>query len=285
MPTNDPLLLVPAMAAVTRRLGFAVTASTTFEGPYPNARRFATLDHLTRGRIGWNVVTTSSPVVSDLHGTAPLPAHDVRYDVADEHLELSYRLLEGAGRTTPSSATSGPGATPTRAASTRCTTTALVLQPRLLQGRALPAAHPRPVPGRGQRPGPGVRRHPRGGGLRPGPRRGGGAPAGRGRPRAGRAPRPAPGVRAHPGRAHGRAGTRPRARPGPARAVPVVGPRRRRAGVLRVDDGRGPARTGPARRPRDVSTEGGRTQVERYRGQTVARATADFLRFGMRSSS
>ena len=95
MPTNDPLLLVPAMAAVTRRLGFAVTASTTFEAPYPNARRFATLDHLTRGRIGWNVVTTSSPVVAALHGTPPLPAHDERYAVADEHLQLSYALLEG----------------------------------------------------------------------------------------------------------------------------------------------------------------------------------------------
>jgi long-chain alkane monooxygenase len=96
MPTNDPMLLVPAMAAVTRRLGFAVTASTSFEEPYPNARRFATLDHLTRGRIGWNVVTTSSPVVSDLHGRDPLAPHDVRYDVADEHLELSYRLFEGS---------------------------------------------------------------------------------------------------------------------------------------------------------------------------------------------
>ncbi|WP_432561296.1 NtaA/DmoA family FMN-dependent monooxygenase [Kineococcus sp. SYSU DK003] len=96
MPTNDPVVLIPAMAAVTRRLGFAVTASTTFEGPYPNARRFATLDHLTRGRIGWNVVTTSSPVVSELHGRDALPPHDVRYDVADEHLELSYRLFEGA---------------------------------------------------------------------------------------------------------------------------------------------------------------------------------------------
>ena len=96
MPTNDPLLLVPAMAAVTRRLGFAVTSSTSLEGPYPNARRFATLDHLTRGRIGWNVVTTSSPVVSDLHGRAPLAPHDERYDMADEHLELSYRLFEGS---------------------------------------------------------------------------------------------------------------------------------------------------------------------------------------------
>ena len=96
MPTNDPLLLVPAMAAVTSRLGFAVTSSTSLETPYPNARRFATLDHLTRGRIGWNVVTTSSTVVSDLHGRAPLAPHDERYDIADEHLHLSYRLFEGS---------------------------------------------------------------------------------------------------------------------------------------------------------------------------------------------
>ena len=96
MPTNDPLLLVPAMAAVTSRLGFAVTSSTSLEGPYPNARRFATLDHLTRGRVGWNVVTTSAEVVSALHGREPLARHDERYDIADEHLDLSYRLFEGS---------------------------------------------------------------------------------------------------------------------------------------------------------------------------------------------
>ena len=56
-PSNDPLLLIPAMAAVTQHLGFGVTCNLSYEPPYPFARRMSTLDHLTEGRIGWNVVT------------------------------------------------------------------------------------------------------------------------------------------------------------------------------------------------------------------------------------
>src|SRR5947209_6165102 len=78
VPKNDPMLLIPALAAATADLNFAVTSSTTFEEPYANARRFATLDHLTGGRVGWNVVTTSSAVVSELFGRQPVP-HDERY--------------------------------------------------------------------------------------------------------------------------------------------------------------------------------------------------------------
>ena len=58
IPANDPLLLIPAMAAVTAHLGFGVTVSATYEPPFLLARRFATLDHLTGGRIGWNIVTS-----------------------------------------------------------------------------------------------------------------------------------------------------------------------------------------------------------------------------------
>jgi len=57
VPVNDPLLLIPAMAYVTRNLGFGVTCAVSYEHPYTLARRFSTLDHLTGGRIGWNVVT------------------------------------------------------------------------------------------------------------------------------------------------------------------------------------------------------------------------------------
>ena len=56
-PVNDPLLLVPAMAAATKHLGFGVTVTLSYEPPFPFARRMSTLDHLTEGRIGWNVVT------------------------------------------------------------------------------------------------------------------------------------------------------------------------------------------------------------------------------------
>src|SRR3954464_11780829 len=57
----DPQTLLPALAMVTRRLGLIATASTTFEEPYLIARRFASIDHLSGGRAGWNVVTTSNP--------------------------------------------------------------------------------------------------------------------------------------------------------------------------------------------------------------------------------
>ena len=57
VPVNDPLLLVPAMAAVTEHLGFGVTCTLSYEPPYTFARRMSTLDHLTSGRAGWNIVT------------------------------------------------------------------------------------------------------------------------------------------------------------------------------------------------------------------------------------
>jgi len=57
VPVNDPMLLVPAMAYATKHLGFGVTVNTTYEQPYLHARRMSTLDHLTNGRIGWNIVT------------------------------------------------------------------------------------------------------------------------------------------------------------------------------------------------------------------------------------
>jgi FMN-dependent oxidoreductase (nitrilotriacetate monooxygenase family) len=95
MPKNDPMLLVPALAAATDDLNFAVTTSTSFEQPYANARRFATLDHITNGRIAWNVVTTSSAVVSELFGRQQV-AHDERYAIAQDFLDLSYKLFEGS---------------------------------------------------------------------------------------------------------------------------------------------------------------------------------------------
>jgi FMN-dependent oxidoreductase (nitrilotriacetate monooxygenase family) len=95
IPKNDPMLLIPALAAATADLNFVVTASTSFEQPYANARRFATLDHLTGGRIAWNVVTTSSAVASDLFGTRQAP-HDERYAIAQDFLDLSYKLFEGS---------------------------------------------------------------------------------------------------------------------------------------------------------------------------------------------
>lgn len=96
VPVNDPLLLVSAMALVTENLGFGITTGTGFEHPYPFARRISTLDHLTQGRIGWNVVTGYLPSAARNMGQTDQPAHDARYDHADEYLEVLYKLWEGS---------------------------------------------------------------------------------------------------------------------------------------------------------------------------------------------
>jgi FMN-dependent oxidoreductase (nitrilotriacetate monooxygenase family) len=96
IPVNDPLLLVSAMALVTQNLGFGLTTGTGFEHPYPFARRMSTLDHLTKGRIGWNVVTGYLPAAARNMGQTDQPAHDARYDHADEYLEVLYKLWEGS---------------------------------------------------------------------------------------------------------------------------------------------------------------------------------------------
>ncbi|WP_372698968.1 LLM class flavin-dependent oxidoreductase [Arthrobacter sp. JSM 101049] len=96
VPVNDPFLLVSAMASVTENLGFGVTAGTAYEHPYPFARRLATLDHLTNGRIGWNVVTGYLPSAARNMGQEDQLEHDERYNHADEYLEVVYKLLEGS---------------------------------------------------------------------------------------------------------------------------------------------------------------------------------------------
>lgn len=95
-PVNDPMMLVSAMAAVTENLGFGVTAGTAYEHPYAFARRLATLDHLTNGRVGWNVVTGYLPSAARNMGQEDQMEHDERYNHADEYLEVVYKLLEGS---------------------------------------------------------------------------------------------------------------------------------------------------------------------------------------------
>ncbi|CAG2149014.1 LLM class flavin-dependent oxidoreductase [Cupriavidus plantarum] len=96
LPVNDPLLLVSAMAAATKHLGFGVTVNLTYEAPYLLARRFSTLDHLTRGRVGWNVVTGYLDSAARAMGRDGQISHDERYDRADEYLEVLYKLWEGS---------------------------------------------------------------------------------------------------------------------------------------------------------------------------------------------
>ncbi|MGN8009600.1 LLM class flavin-dependent oxidoreductase [Acinetobacter sp. 22301] len=96
VPVNDPLQIVPAMAAVTKHLGFGITTSISFEHPYPFARRISTLDHLTKGRVGWNIVTSYLESGSKNLGLKTQVNHDNRYDIADEYLEVLYKLWEGS---------------------------------------------------------------------------------------------------------------------------------------------------------------------------------------------
>ncbi|ABO68832.1 LLM class flavin-dependent oxidoreductase [Geobacillus thermodenitrificans] len=96
IPVNDPLMLISAMAYVTKHLAFAVTFSTTYEHPYGHARRMSTLDHLTKGRIAWNVVTSHLPSADKNFGIKKILEHDERYDLADEYLEVCYKLWEGS---------------------------------------------------------------------------------------------------------------------------------------------------------------------------------------------
>jgi FMN-dependent oxidoreductase (nitrilotriacetate monooxygenase family) len=94
VPVNDPTLVVPVMAAVTEHLAFGVTANLTYEPPYLFARRMSTLDHLTNGRVGWNIVTGYLDSAARGMGLTSQIGHDDRYDAADEYLEVVYRLWE-----------------------------------------------------------------------------------------------------------------------------------------------------------------------------------------------
>ena len=95
-PVNDPLLLVPAMAAATEHLGFGVTVTLSYEPPFPFARRMSTLDHLTDGRIGWNVVTGYLDSAAKGSGQSGQRPHDERYAVAEDYMEVVYKLWEGS---------------------------------------------------------------------------------------------------------------------------------------------------------------------------------------------
>jgi len=94
VPVNDPMLIIPAMALVTRHLGFGVTVNLSYESPYLFARRMSTLDHLTQGRIGWNIVTGYLDSAARAQGFQQQMKHDDRYDMADEFMEIVYKLWE-----------------------------------------------------------------------------------------------------------------------------------------------------------------------------------------------
>jgi FMN-dependent oxidoreductase (nitrilotriacetate monooxygenase family) len=94
LPLLDPLLLVPAMAAATTHLGFGVTCNLTYEAPALFARRMSTLDHLTQGRIGWNIVTGYLDSAARAMGLPAQQAHDDRYAAAEAFMTTVYALWE-----------------------------------------------------------------------------------------------------------------------------------------------------------------------------------------------
>ncbi|MEV7649052.1 LLM class flavin-dependent oxidoreductase [Arthrobacter sp. NPDC089319] len=87
---------VSAMAAATEKLGFGITVSATYEQPYALARRFSSLDHLTRGRIAWNIVTSYLDGAARNLGMDRQMSHDERYDLAEEVVDVCYKLWEGS---------------------------------------------------------------------------------------------------------------------------------------------------------------------------------------------
>ena len=84
----EPFTLLSALAAVTERIGLVATASTTFDQPYHVARRFASLDHISAGRAGWNIVTTSNPDAARNFGLDDHVEHGERYARAREFFDV-----------------------------------------------------------------------------------------------------------------------------------------------------------------------------------------------------
>lgn len=96
VPVNEPFAAVAAMAAATQHVCFGCTAAITFEQPYVLARRLSTLDHLTKGRVAWNVVSSYLNSAALNIGMDQQIGHDERYDMGDEYMDVMYKLWEGS---------------------------------------------------------------------------------------------------------------------------------------------------------------------------------------------
>jgi len=90
----DPLILLPAIAAATKHIGLIATASTTYNEPYNLARRFASLDLVSQGRAGWNIVTTAGVDAARNFGLDDVPAHRHRYERASEFVDVCLKLWD-----------------------------------------------------------------------------------------------------------------------------------------------------------------------------------------------
>lgn len=96
IPSNDPTVLISALAVNTKHLGLAVTSNVMQSHPFHFARQISTLDHITRGRIAWNVVTGMQDNGARNFGLDRLVEHDARYAWAEEYVDVAYKLWEGS---------------------------------------------------------------------------------------------------------------------------------------------------------------------------------------------
>ncbi|HVO52890.1 MAG TPA: NtaA/DmoA family FMN-dependent monooxygenase [Solirubrobacterales bacterium] len=96
IPSNDPMVILSALAARTEHLGLAFTFGIAQEPPFQFARQVSTLDHVSNGRIAWNIVTGALPNGWRNLGWEEMPEHDSRYSLADEYLDVVYKLWEGS---------------------------------------------------------------------------------------------------------------------------------------------------------------------------------------------
>ncbi|MCU6794437.1 LLM class flavin-dependent oxidoreductase [Paenibacillus sp. WQ 127069] len=94
IPTPDTLTLLSVMAAVTEKIGLTATLSTTYNDPYHVAARFATLDHLSGGRAGWNMVTSQDPRVASQFSKDAHMDHALRYQRANEFVDVAMKLWD-----------------------------------------------------------------------------------------------------------------------------------------------------------------------------------------------
>ena len=91
----DPVVVLSALVGVTTKIGLIGTGSTTYSKPWDLARRFATLDHISSGRAGWNIVTTGNPLVAANFGEGGHPEHADRYQRAHEFVDVVQRVWDG----------------------------------------------------------------------------------------------------------------------------------------------------------------------------------------------
>src|SRR6202008_4313383 len=93
-PKHDPAPLAAIMAAATSKMGVVATMSTTFYPPFLPPRPASTLDSIAEGRFGWNIVTSGEDGSAQNFGMDKLTEHDLRYDIADEYVDLVCQLFE-----------------------------------------------------------------------------------------------------------------------------------------------------------------------------------------------